>query len=173
MDTHFIDSVEVTDEEEVHMRTQEVDGTTEVDEVEEYITPMKVRNSIGSFGPMKASGPDNFKPIILQNLHEEAFEYISDIYKSVIRSGNTPNIWKQMNVIFLPKDGKKDYSEAKSYRPITLSNFLLKGLERILQWYVNEKIMNVPLYSQHAYTTGRSCDTALTEVVDIIEKAVS
>jgi ribonuclease HI len=33
--------------------------------------------------------------------------------------------------------------------------------------------MKIPLYSQHAYTIGRSCDTALTEIVDIIERAVS
>ena len=173
MDAHFLESVEVTDQEGVDESHNVVMNESAPDDVEEFITPTKVRDSIGSFGPMKAPGPDNFKPIILQNLHEETYKYISDIYKSIVRSGYTPSLWREMKVIFLAKEGKTEYCVPKSYRPITLSNFLLKGLERILQWYINEKIITKPLYSQHAYTKGRSCDTALTEVVDIIEKAIS
>ena len=37
-----------------------------------------------------------------------------------------------MDVIFIPKPGKEDYSSPKSYRPITLTSFVLKGLERIM-----------------------------------------
>ena len=77
-----------------------------------------------------------------------------------------------MNVVFLPKEGKDDYSLAKAYRPITLSNFLLKGLERIVQWYILERNITRPLYAQHAYTVGRSTETALSDAVDIIESGI-
>ena len=68
-------------------------------------------------------------------------------------------------MIFIPKVGKKDYALAKAYRPITLSNFLLKGLERLVQWYILEKNVTRPLKHQHAYTRGLSTETALSNFV--------
>ena len=52
-----------------------------------------------------------------------------------------------MKVCFIPKQGKTSYDRAKSYRPITLSNFILKGLERLVHWYVNEKVVKEPLFA--------------------------
>ncbi len=77
-----------------------------------------------------------------------------------------------MKVTFIPKAGKADYAVAKAYRPITLSNFVLKGLERIIQWYILDKHVTRPLTLQHAYTKGRSCDSALSHFIDDAEKAV-
>ena len=76
-----------------------------------------------------------------------------------------------MSVIFIPKD-KPDKSSPKSFRPITLASFLLKGLERIVQWHFNETILQKPLSNQHAYTKGRSCDSALSEVVNKMERGM-
>ena len=92
------------------------------------------------------------------------------MYQIAVGTGYAPKVWRMMRVTFIPKEGKKDYGNAKAYRPITLSNFLLKGLERVVQWYINENIIKTPLYAQHAYTVGKSCDTAISEVVDFIEK---
>jgi hypothetical protein len=33
---------------------------------------------------------------------------------------------------FFPKSGKLDYTEAKAYRPISLSSFLLKMMEKLV-----------------------------------------
>ena len=49
-------------------------------------------------------------------------------------SGYTPQIWRQSKVIFIPKLGKDDYSKAKSFRPISLTPFLFKTLERLSYW---------------------------------------
>ena len=76
-------------------------------------------------------------------------------------------------MVFIPKVGKDDYSNPKAYRPITLSNFLLKGLERLVQWHLDETLLTKPLYAQHAYTRGLSTETALSTVVDFVEKALS
>jgi hypothetical protein len=48
--------------------------------------------------------------------------------------GFTPPCWCYSEVIFIPKPGKDDYSVAKAFRPITLSIFLVKGLERVAGW---------------------------------------
>ena len=139
-------------------------------DVTAYINEQKVISSLMSFGPHKAAGPDGLKPLVLQNLTYEIIQYITNLYQMAVRYGYTPTVWRSMRVTFIPKEGKKDYGVAKAYRPITLSNFILKGLERVLQWYINDEIIKEPLYAQHAYTVGRSCDTAVSEVVDFLEK---
>ena len=136
------------------------------------ITPEKVRNSIKSFGPMKAAGPDGFKPVVLQNLHDNALKYIVEMYIHAIWLGYSPKCWREMQVVFIPKPGKDDYAHAKSYRPITLSNFILKGLERVIQWHVCDTVLTEPHSGQHAFTKGYSTETALSEAVDFIERSV-
>ncbi len=37
-----------------------------------------------------------------------------------------PKKWCQVEVVFILKTGKDDYSVPKAYKPITISNFLLK-----------------------------------------------
>ena len=48
-------------------------------------------------------------------------------------------VWKKGKVIFIPKSGKKDYLEPKSYRPITLSSIVGKILESIL----SQKVLSI------------------------------
>ena len=38
----------------------------------------------------------------------------------------------------LPKPGKPNYDEVKSFRPISLNSFLLKGLERLVLWELED-----------------------------------
>ena len=168
MDTHFIDSVPADEmmDEAVPVGIKD----DESNDVIEYIDEQKVAAAMASFGPQKAPGPDGLKPLVLQKLPAEYITYLCKLYKMAVGCRYTPKVWRQMRVVFIPKEGKADYGVAKSYRPITLSNFLLKGLERLVQWYINERVLSEPLYAQHAYTVGRSCDTAVSEVVDFIEK---
>ena len=98
----------------------------------EYIDTEKVRNAMRSFGSRKASGPDGFKPIVLKNLNEKGVIFLTSLYKMSISTQEIPSSWRKMDVIFIPKPGKEDYSSPKSYRLITLSSFVLKGLERIM-----------------------------------------
>ena len=120
----------------------------------EYVTPTIVRNALNSFSPNKAPGPDDLRPKVLQNLGPKAIELITGIYRESLSSGKIPTPLLQMKVTFLPKD-KPDKSCAKSYRPITLSSFILKGLERIVQWFLQETVLSQPLFGQHAYTKNR------------------
>ena len=78
---------------------------------------------------------------------------------------------EKMDVTFIPKPGKEYDSSPKSYRPITLSSFVLKGLERIMLWYLREKAITKALESQHAYKRGLSAESALSEVLDYVESS--
>ena len=76
-----------------------------------------------------------------------------------------------MDIMFIPKPGKEDYSSPKSYWPITLSSFVLKRLERIMLSYLREKVITKALESQHAYTRGLLTESALSEVLDYVESS--
>ena len=43
-----------------------------------------------------------------------------------------PKIRNITKAILIPKPGKANYDNPKSYRPISLTSFLMKGLERII-----------------------------------------
>jgi hypothetical protein len=55
--------------------------------------------------------------------------------------------------VFKPKPGRNSYSGPRDYRPISLTSFLLKTMERLVDWYLrDETLALVPLHSnQHAY----------------------
>ena len=59
-----------------------------------------------------------------------------------------------MKVVFITKLGKDDYSVPKAYRLITLSNFLLKVMKRVVNWFLSEKVFALPLPNQQVYTRG-------------------
>ncbi len=138
----------------------------------QYIDDCKVQAAFASFGDYKSPGPDELPPIALKKLTRNFLKAIAILYKLVIATGSTPRLWRKMRVVFIPKVGKADYAVAKAYRPITLSNFILKGLERVVQWYILETVITSPLSNQHAYTKGRSCDSALSYFVDDVERSI-
>ncbi|RVE41707.1 hypothetical protein evm_013638 [Chilo suppressalis] len=70
---------------------------------------------------------------------------------------------------------KDDYTQAKSFRPISLTSFLLKTLERLVDRHLRDGALSkAPLHpQQHAYRKGRSTESALHAVVHKIESAIT
>lgn len=106
--------------------------TADILEDHDWIDVDLIRKAMKQFKPYKAAGPDGLKPIIFKYLPTNALEVISCIYKACITFQHTPKLWRETKVIFLPKPGKDSYDIPKAYRPISLSNFLLKTLERLV-----------------------------------------
>jgi hypothetical protein len=77
-------------------------------------------------------------------------------------------------VTFIPKPGKLDYTEATVYRPISLSSFLLKIMEKLVERHIRDgSLREYPLHrNQHAYQIGKSTETAFHNVVTCIENAI-
>ena len=94
-----------------------------------FITEEKVKTAIKSFKPMKAAGPDDLKPIILQNLDSRSITELTIIYKVCLTLSYVPKDWCGSNVIFIPKPRKESYDNPKSYRPVSLTPFCLKNLK--------------------------------------------
>ena len=125
------------------------------------------------FKDKKSPGPDQLKPVIFRHLPDNVLEHLSFIYKSCIIFGFTPTKWKDTKVIFIPKPGKDSYEKAKSYRPISLSNYMLKTLERLVGWEMKLALKENPVHTrQHGFRNDRSTETAISDAVSYIEEYI-
>ena len=98
----------------------------------DWIDIRKIQTALAGFEKKKSPGPDGIKPLVFDHLPKEFLRVLEVIYKSSIHLGYTPKAWKRTKVIFISKPGKETYDKPKSFRPISLSNYLLKGMERLV-----------------------------------------
>ena len=77
----------------------------------------------------KSPGEDGIFPALLQ---KHILHIICQIYRASIACCYTATAWRVARVTFLLKPGKSDYTGPKSFRPISLTSFLLKGLEKLV-----------------------------------------
>ena len=79
--------------------------------------------------------------------------------------------WRVARVAFIPKPGK---TTAKSFRPISLTSFLLKGLEKLVDRYLRDRpMLTLPIHPrQHAYQARTSTESARYQLVGRIEHAL-
>lgn len=74
-------------------------------------------------------------------------------------------------VVFLRKPGRKDYSDAANYRPITLSSVVGKLFERIIESRLREIVEenNWLDKDQHGFRRGKSTGTYLSQMISTIQ----
>jgi hypothetical protein len=106
-----------------------------------FINITKLTEAIRLFGPKKTPGPDKIKPIVLQHLPKNTLQNLCTLYKVSIAIGHVPKNWVKSKVIFLAKPGKEDYTDPNAFRPISLCSFLLKGLERLILFHLEESCL--------------------------------
>jgi hypothetical protein len=76
--------------------------------------------------------------------------------------------------VFIPKPGKNSCSGPKDFRPISLTSFLLKAIERLVDIYLQDEVLVLsPTHPiQHAYQAGKSVEKALHLLIVWVEKAL-
>ena len=89
----------------------------------QVVTAQRVKEAIMSFEPYKALGMENITPVLLQQSLEEITGLLTGVLRGCIALGYTSRQWLKSKVIFIPKSGKKSYTELKYYRPISLTSF--------------------------------------------------
>jgi hypothetical protein len=58
--------------------------------------------------------------------------------------------WRAVRFIFIPKPGCDSYELAKSFRPISLTSFFLKTIEKLVDSYIRAgALKSFPLMSMH------------------------
>jgi hypothetical protein len=110
----------------------------------------------------------------LEEGQEVFIPYLVRTFRACLCIGHVPAILRQDKLVVIPKPGTNSYSGPRDFRPICLTSFLLKTLERLLDRYLrDEALAQVPLHpNQHAYQAGKSVETALHQLVVRVEKAL-
>ena len=87
--------------------------------------------------------------------------------KVCIQYGHTSKIWQQNRIKILAKPSKYNYNVAKSYRIITLSTNMLKILEKLILWHLQDdlKIEQSPNKTQSGFEKGHSTEAALSTMI--------
>ena len=134
----------------------------------------RIRWAIGTFDAFKAAGPDGIFPALLQVGANTLLSALEKLYRACLALGYVPIGWRMARVAFLPKPGKAQHTVPKDFRPINLTSFLLKTMERLIDRFIKESsLVRAPLHcKQHAYQAGKSVDTALTDAVSFIKKGM-
>ena len=98
----------------------------------------KMERAINEFLPFKAPGPDGIYPVLLQKGWNSIRNIYQTIFQMCLKYSYVPKVWKEGTGIFIPKPGKENYHEVKSFRMITLTSFQLKWLERLVLYHFND-----------------------------------
>ena len=97
------------------------------------------------------------------------------LFRASLALNYIPQTWRKVRAVFIPKPGRTSYTDPKDYRPISLSSFLLKWIEKLLNRLIRDTVLKVnPLHPlQFAYQAGKSTETAHHYLISKIEKAIS
>jgi hypothetical protein len=138
------------------------------------VTYQGVGWAIDSIAPYEGSGMDGIFPVLLKEGREVLIPYLIRIFRTCLATGYVPAMWRQVKVVFIPKPGRNSYCGPKNFRPISLTSFLLKTMERLVDRFLRDEIFVIePLNpNQHAYQAGKSVESALLQLVVRVEKAL-
>ena len=144
-------------------------------EVQCIITEDRIKWAFGTMAPFKTPGQDGVYPILLQKGLQYILRPVCSIYRASLSLGYIPKIWRETRVTFVPKPGKIDYTNAKAFRPISLTSFLLKGMEKLVDRHLRDgPLTEIPIHPrQHAFQAGKSTESALHHLVGRLERALA
>jgi hypothetical protein len=148
-------------------------ANVDTNRLSDVVSYSRVEKAVMSFKPFKSAGSDEIFPKLLQSCLTILLKPLTALFRCSIALGHIPLAWQSVRVVFIPKAGRSSYDIPKSFRPISLTSFFLKTLERVIEDFLcSEILVNSPLHrNQHAYQKGKSTETALHNVVTCIEDA--
>ena len=123
----------------------------------EEITMKEIKKAIKSTKcGNKSVDNHNMHPKMLHSLGPNALKILMKLFNCCLYQGEW--VWKTAKVIFLKKDGKDTYAVPGSYRPISISSYIGKLLEKILAARLTEflKARNILDPNQEGFTENRN-----------------
>ena len=134
-------------------------------------TEERINKAFSSLTKNKAPGPDGISNNLIILSWTQIKPYITSIFKDSLRFGFIPYPWQTSSGIFLFKPSKKQQYLPQNWRTINLCSCLLKMLEKIVLFYLNDHLhIDSSLNSnQLGFRKGRSTEEALHRVVSLIE----
>ena len=96
------------------------------------INNLEISLAINSSNPKKASRLDKISFLIIKEAYKAIPGLFNKIIKLLLNNSYQPRIQREAIGVIIPKPNKEDRLNPKSYRPISLLNYLGKILEKII-----------------------------------------
>jgi hypothetical protein len=118
---------------------------------------------------------DGIFPALLQEGRRIVVPSLVRIFLACLATGCDPAIWRQVTVAFIPKTVRSSYSGPRDFRLTSLTSFLLKTMESLVDRFLrHEALASVPLHqNQHAYQAEKSVGTVLHQLAFRVEKVLT
>ena len=130
------------------------------DEYDYFISPEEVFNKLERINIRKSPGPGNLPNWFLRDFAFALCDPLCHIFNVSVQEGEVPNIWKQANVIAIPKT-KPTNSIEQDLRPISLTATVSKVFESLVGRWMLEAISDKLDSKQFGAVKGRSTSHAL------------
>lgn len=113
----------------------------------------KIKNAIQQMGGLKSPGPDGFQGIFYHSYWDIILEEVHGLVRDFMMGvGITKRINSTYIVLILKIVSPKSVSQ---YRPISLCNFCLKILQKVLANHLKPLLLGLILHMQHAFVVDR------------------
>ena len=109
-------------------KEEEEEQMKDIEEVKEWEIKDVARRSPAS----SANGANDVPLRMVLTVNQAHPESLREIFMNILRRGKHPEIWKDVDLVPIPKAKKKTYMSPKSWRPIHLLRVVSKPLERIV-----------------------------------------
>ena len=104
-------------------------------------------------------------PKMLQKFGQNALTLLKKLFNSCLEKSEW--IWNEAEVIFLKKDGKDSYAVPGAYRPISITSYIGKILEKILASRISSFLEKQGIHDpdQEGFTTKRNTHRYLNRLI--------
>eukprot|EP00662_Eupelagonemidae_sp_cell21_P057581 gene57581-biopygen39889 len=136
-----------------------------------WVTGDEVLRELAKVKATSSVGTDDIPMKVLVRLRQPLSEHVARVANSVIEL-EWPAQWKDAEVAPLwKKKGSRD--DPTKYRPVALLPSISRLVERVLAKQLKAHVRHAGLMPnyQHGFVPGRSCETAVMQLVDMVASA--
>jgi hypothetical protein len=133
----------------------------------EVVTYGTMEWAINSFAPYKSPVMEGIFLALLQEGWQITDPFLVRIFHACPASGYAPDKRYQVKVVFIPKPGGSSCTGPRDCRPISITSFLLKTMDRLVGRFLRDKTLALtPMHpNQHAYQAGKSMEMAIHQLL--------
>ena len=132
-------------------KTNDLNGLSSSISLSEMTSFIDSYNSSG-----KGFDNHHFHPTMLKHLGPIARNSLLNLFNTCLQTGVW--VWDLADVIFLKKEGKKDFTKSGSYRPISITSYIGKVFEKIIAARLEEFFTSIGISDkfQEGFTKRRN-----------------
>ena len=146
------------------------EGVENENNINSEITSSEIKAAIKTYKSSgKSSDKENFNPAMCKHLGNKAIKYIKKLSNLCLNQATW--IWDKAEVIFLKKNGKDSYANPGSYRPISISSYIGKLIEKILAERIKKFLISKNIFdpNQEGFMEGRNTIRYLNRLISGIK----